>query len=407
MALFYFLFSFWFNHHTEEGRLPVIHRNVHHVTVVNGYGSGLYRAGDTVHIFSDAIKENEIFEMWTGEDVSLLNSKDEWHTWFVMPDRDMTFNNRKIIIDPFELKFEQIKGRDRLKPVYYFFPDRPVGVVYLLHGTMGTARNLVTTFEWKQLIKALGYYHFGIIVTESEESTLRKDLNNDGKIRWQMLPLDKSENVDYANLIAITQAFENRGIIDKGLPHYSVGMSNGGAFSTVLAMMNDFRAAVSYCAPSGARLAALTSVPVLFCMAGHDANPAVGAKGNAEALSNSQVIAGRGICSRYLVKPASPLYAERFARSGEITLKQSLAIFNELKANGYLDDRNYIKGDAASVTEAMNSRAGLFPSLRGLTPALRHFVNDQILLSASDHKMFSDFTAATIRFLRSQCANPS
>ena len=54
------------------------------VTINNGYGSGKYKTGDTVHIFSVAYTDNQLFDKWTG-DISLLNAPNEWHTWFIMP----------------------------------------------------------------------------------------------------------------------------------------------------------------------------------------------------------------------------------------------------------------------------------------------------------------------------------
>jgi hypothetical protein len=52
------------------------------VSISNGYGNGKYKTGDTVHIFSVATSNSQLFNTWAGADVSLLNGKDEWHTWF-------------------------------------------------------------------------------------------------------------------------------------------------------------------------------------------------------------------------------------------------------------------------------------------------------------------------------------
>lgn len=124
------------------------------VTVNNGYGSGQYKPGDTVHVFSNAWATNQLFGKWSG-DVSLLQAPDEWHTWFIMPGKNVTVTGSIETIANFTLQYEQIKGRDRLKPVYYYFPQGHKGIVYLLHGTGGTAANLVGDYEWKQLIKDL------------------------------------------------------------------------------------------------------------------------------------------------------------------------------------------------------------------------------------------------------------
>jgi hypothetical protein len=91
------------------------------VTVNNGYGSGKYKVGDTVHIWSKELTSTQIFDAWTGE-ISLLNTND-WHTWFVMPSKITTVTANTKTVAPFTLKYETIRGRDRLKPVYSYFPQ--------------------------------------------------------------------------------------------------------------------------------------------------------------------------------------------------------------------------------------------------------------------------------------------
>src|SRR5438046_3384086 len=63
------------------------------VTVVNGYGSGKYKTGDTVHIFSSAYADNQLFDTWNNTDQSLLNAPQEWHTWFIAPARNISFTS--------------------------------------------------------------------------------------------------------------------------------------------------------------------------------------------------------------------------------------------------------------------------------------------------------------------------
>ncbi|HSV11015.1 MAG TPA: hypothetical protein VLI68_09615, partial [Hanamia sp.] len=322
---------------------PVVQTDSFTVTVNNGYGSGKFKTGDTVHIFSQNYADNQIFNKWSG-DISLLNAADEWHTWFIMPGKNVRFTGSLENVIPFTLKYEQIKGRDRLKPVYYYFPAGHKGIVYLLHGTGGSAANLLADYEWKQFIKDLVNNNFGVIITEGEEATTGIDANGDGKIRWYLLPADTINNVDYANIRIITDTFYNRGITDRSKLKYSVGMSDGGFFSAALSYVFNFKAAVQYCAQGSANLAKTTSIPTLFCMARFDNNDEVGQEGNADALSFSNSMSARGVCSKYLIKERAPLYPERFARSGSVSTSQSQAIFNELKAKGYVDKRNYYIG---------------------------------------------------------------
>lgn len=389
---------------TGGGTTPPISTDSFTVTVNNGYGAGKYKIGDTVHIFSTAIADNQLFDTWSSADISLLNGKEEWHTWFIMPNKNVVFTGSIKSITPVTLTLEQIMGRDRLKPVYYYFPTGHKGFVYLLHGTSGTAANTaVSSFEFKQLIKELVNDNFGVIITEAEESTTGVDANADGKIRWATIPFDSTTNVDYANIKIITDNFYTRGITNRSKLRYSAGMSNGGNFSSYLSSLFSYKAGISYCAPSGAPIASTTTTPFQFCMARFDNNENVGPTGNANALTNSQTISGRGICSKYLMKEHCPLYAERFARRGDITVAKSTALFNEIKSKGFLDSRNYFIGFSDVLVNAYNANPTSFPELNSLTILQKLFVIEQVDLSVSDHQMYSDYNKATLKFLNTQC----
>lgn len=373
------------------------------VTVSNGYGGGKYKAGDTVHIFSAAYSSTQLFDTWTSSDASLLNGKDEWHTWFIMPAKNVSFSGSVKNGISFSLTLEQIKGRDRLKPVYYYFPAGHKGFVFLLHGTGGSAQQFTSAYESQLLIRDLVNDNFGVIITESEESTTGVDANGDGNIRWNPAPFDSTTNVDFANIKAITDTFYTRGVTNRSKFRYSLGMSNGGFFSSTLSLMYSYKAGISYCAPSGSIVAQSITVPFQFCMARFDNNSNVGPQGNADALTNSQTITGRGFCSKYFITEHSPLYPERFARRGDITLAQSAAVFNELKAKGFLDSRNYFIGFSSSFTNAFLANPASFPAFSSISLLLRPFIIQQIDLAVADHQLYSDYNRASLKFLNSQC----
>lgn len=372
------------------------------VTVNNGYGSGKYKIGDTVHVFSNAWAANQLFGNWSG-DTSLLQAPAEWHTWFIMPGKNITVNGSLQTISNFTLQFEQIKGRDRLKPVYYYFPAGQKGIVYLLHGTGGNAANLVGEYEWQQLIKDLVNNKFGVIVTEAEEATTGIDANGDGKLRWTLLPADTVANVDYANIRAITDTFYNRGLALRSEPKYSIGMSDGGFFSAAVSYIYNFEASVQYCAQGSSNLMQTTSIPTQFCMAANDDNPQVGTAGDAEALSDSKDMKARGVCSKYYVNERCPIYPQRFARSGSISTAQSQAIFNELKSKGFIDSTNYYIGYSDSLTSDLQSNPANFPVINSLPNNQLQFMLEQINISVADHHIYSDYDRATIQFLNNQC----
>ena len=382
--------------------IPIITIDSFTVTVNNGYGGGKYKTGDTVDIFSFAYADNQLFDTWSG-DISILNAFEEWHTWFIMPNRNVSFTGTIKTISPVTLNYEQIRGRDRLKPVYSFFPAAHKGFVFLLHGTGGNALNVVTNYEFRQLIKDLVNDNFGVIVTEAEEATTGIDANGDGKLRWLTYPADTLNNVDYVNIRNVTDTFYNRGVTSRAKFRYSAGMSNGGAYSAALSAVYQYKAGISYCAPGGTLVALSSNTPFQFCMARFDNHENVGPQGNADALSNSNTLISRGICSKYFIKEHSPLYPERFARRGDITLTKSTSVFNELKSKGYLNNKNYYIGFSDVLVTAYQSNPASFPELLSLTPLQRLFIVEQIDLAVSDHQMYSDYNRATLRFLNKQC----
>ncbi len=380
---------------------PIITVDSFTVSVNNGYGTGKYKIGDTVDIFSVAYSDNQLFDKWTG-DVSLLNAFEEWHSWFIMPNRNVSFTGSLKTITPVTLNLDMIRGRDRMKPVYSFFPAGHKGFVYLLHGTGGTAQNTATSYEFKQLIKDLVTDNFGVIITEAEEATTGVDANADGKLRWLVAPADSVNNIDYANIKIITDTFYNRGISNRNKLRYSAGMSNGGNYAAYLSAYYKHKAGISYCAQAGA-VSLTTLTPLQFCMARYDNNENVGPTGNAAALSNSQTISSRGVCSKYFIKEHSPLYAERFARRGDITIIKSTAVFNELKSKGYLNNRNYFIGFSDVLVNAYTANPASFPELNSLTTLQKLYVVEQIDLAVSDHHMYSDYNRATLKFFNTQC----
>lgn len=371
------------------------------VTVNNGYGTAKYKTGDTVHIWSKELSSTQVFDNWTGE-TALLNNND-WHAWFIMPSRNLTYTANIKSITPFTLNFEMIRGRDRLKPVYYYFPAGHKGIVYLLHGSGGSAAQFTSGFEENEVIKELVNDGFAIIVTEAEEATTGVDANGDGKLRWTQTPVDTLTNIDYVNIRNITDTFYNRGVTSRSKPRYSLGMSNGGAFSAALSYVYKFKAAISYCASSGAFIGNFSTIPLQFCMQRHDNNPDVGAQGNADALANSQNLTARGICSKYFINDRSPVYPQRFARRSDISLIMSAALVTELKQNGFIDSKGYFIGYSADLTTALQANPARFPTLAGLTISQKIFVAAEIDCCVTDHHMFSDFTKLSLKFLNTQC----
>ncbi len=124
---------------------------------------------------------------------------------------------------------------------------------------------------------------------------------------------------------------------------------------------------------------------------------------NATPLFNSQIISSWGVCSKYFIKVHALLYAERFARRGDITIPKSTAIFNELKSKGYLNNRNYFIGFSNAMVNAYTTNYTAFSKFNSLTVLQKLNVIEQIDLSVSDYQIYSDYNQATLKFFNTQC----
>jgi hypothetical protein len=129
----------------------------------------------------------------------------------------------------------------------------------------------------------------------------------------------------------------------------------------------------------------------------------VGATGKADALTNSKGLNSRGVCSKYFINDRSPVYPERFARRPDISAATSMALFNELKNNKWLTDKNYLKANSDSVSKVALANTGVYPTFNTLNLLQRDFVKGQIDVMFAGHQFYSDMNKATIKFLDSRC----
>jgi len=375
----------------------------YNVIVSNGYGSGSFKVGDSVHIWARNCLANETFNNWT-IDSSILNGRNEWHSWFIMPEKNVNLTANIKTVN-YQMIYEKIKGKSVLKNVYYFFPTSHKGIVYLFHGSNGSASNWTKNYENTALIKDLISEGLAIVITEAEEVSLNTDTNGDGSLRWNTSNLDSSNNVDFANIKAISDTFYNRKFTNRTIPRYCVGQSNGGSASIAVASYFKMKASVAYCASGGATSSTLntTNTPIKFCLQQWDNNSVMGLQGNANAISNSDALKSRGVCTGYNINISSPIYPSRFSRNLLISETTSTLIFNELKTNNLLTDKNLLKGYAQNVWDAAKLTPQKFPTIATLTTDQLAVVDEQLSCTTADHQFYSDANKKTIQFLIMQC----
>lgn len=360
----------------------------------NGYQSGIYMAGDTIHIWSELDPSTMTFHQWTG-DTSLLNDPAEWHTSFIMPDNDVSFYAHQDSVGTLDFDYEIIQGVDNPKNVYYKFPTDPIGTIFFFHGGSGNAGDIIQRVEVVQFFHDARDAGYGLVATESEDRTLN-DPDGDGRTPWILNTWTADDNIDIGNIQALIDTFVIRGFMDAQNPVYSLGVSNGGNFSSVVAHALNFNAAAMYSSQGNPpALYQITEIPTIFCPAKYD--PALGG-GNWAARMNYDSLQSRGVSSVFYELDRSPAYPQRFARVPGIDLTISNNLFNEFQGLGLIDDDNYFTVLDDSIAYLFMNYTNWFPNLDGLDIGTIRHVMDQIKVMTADHSFFADFNERVLDF---------
>jgi hypothetical protein len=296
-------------------------------------------------------------------------------------------------------------GVNNLKNVYSCFPDGMKGVIYIFHGTGGSAEGSISKTENRSFVDAAIADSFGVLITEAEEITLNTDLNGDGRLRWSVFPLDSVFNTDYANLKIITDTFINRGAFTNGTPRFAFGMSNGGSYSSTTSYLFSFNAGISYCASGSDTIFALTTTPFAFRMALYDDNAEVGPAGNYEAWQHDSTLQARGVCHHYLIHDRRPIYPERFARINGVSVSLSQNIFNELVLNGQIDSDNFALTSSIILSNIV-ANPGSYPIILALPVSIHQEVLGQVSAANAEHNFYSDWNNESLQFFNYLCSPP-
>jgi hypothetical protein len=379
------------------------------VTVVGGHGSGSYEPGTMVHVWSSVSTTRGVARRWSGDD-ELLAEPEEWHTTFVMPDRDVWLVANSTT-QQVPLTVETTRGATSAsKSVRFHFPPAMRGVVLFSHGTGGSSRFIEST-EAFPIALALVADGYGVVSTEAEE-VAAGDLNGDGKLRWDTRPF--AGNVDLANVDGLFQSFEDRGLIPAGTPKFALGMSAGGSFSHFLGTVAAtevapdftqlrFAAVAGYCSDATAsRSGRLSTTPSAWFMCGAEDNPEVS---NAEARANEAAMRARGVPTDYAEHPPSPLHDERFARINGLSATTSAATAAELRAAGFVDPTGFVNLDGDTIAQRVLADPASFPTITSIPNPSE--VRNQVKVLRAEHSMYADSTRRNIDFFDRFNPNPA
>jgi len=370
------------------------------LTVVNGYGDGLFEAGEEVHIFANDNGISQNFENWTG-DVA-FEFENEWHTKFIMPAQAVTVTANFRAIPLFSFNFENIELASSSKRVYYYLPETVRGVIFLFHDVGGNAQDWLFRKEYNRFLYDAVVDSFGVVFTEAQIVNPFSSAIERGGEAWDLSNSSPDENVDLANIRALRDTLISRGVMEANPKLYAVGMGTGGEFSLLVSNVLNFRAVVPYCAKGNSEILDETQVFTQWCMAANDESDLVGENGNDEAASFSQELENRTVCTRYLENEASPFYAGRLLSDPSITIELVNQIFEDLQGQSLIEN-NYLTSSGKSIAELAQQQPQNFQSLAELTDNQLTFVFDQMDVAFAAHQFYSDFNRQTLAFFKSFC----
>jgi hypothetical protein len=108
-------------------------------------------------------------------------------------------------------------------PVISYVPEHPKGMLYVFHGTGGSA-NFATRLETTDVINRFVARGYGFVSTSSTERT--------GDMRWNVFDPSLTTNPDLARLARLQAHLVATTGLEANTPLVGVGMSNGARFVT-------------------------------------------------------------------------------------------------------------------------------------------------------------------------------
>jgi len=338
----------------------------------------------------------------SGLEILLRYIDPKWHTTLAMPNQHISVTAVIDNMPTYSITYELMQGLNNPFNVYYYFPPNPIGIVYLFHGTGGSAKNFIYGVENRSFTNAAIARGYAVVSMDAEEVTLNQDIDGDGGRRFMTYPIDTINNVDYRNIKKITVEFINRGWITASTPRFSIGMSAGAVFSAATSAIWNFTG-VGYCAKAQNTGFEVRLSPFAFRLSRYDDNASYNYPiGLQQAMANAAELESRGICNDLYENDRQPIYPERFARAPGISLANSIAIYNELVANNQIDANGYALNSEVIQNNILANQAA-YPTIVNLyNQGITNWYT-QLGASNAEHSFYSDYNAATLDFYADPC----
>jgi len=271
--------------------------------------------------------------------------------------------------------------------VVSYVPDDPRGLVYLFHGTGGSAA-FATRVETVDTLNELVGRGYGFVATESTERT--------GDQRWDVFDGSPDTNPDLARLARLQQHLVDTTAVTPSTPLVGLGMSNGARFASLWGQTGadlgrPVRAVALYMgriAPPVTQGGGLT-VPAVFVTAENDSVSPPG-----PIVADRDDTAALGTPTELLVAREQPLAAARFLRIPGIDAGEADATFDALVATGAWD----ATGQRVVPVDEAVTRALTVDLPDAVLPQAAE-IGNQCALVLAEHQMRGDVRVPVAAFL--------
>ncbi len=382
------------------GMLTQAYAQSYQLTVNGGSGGGLYASSSLVRVSAfpydtsdpsvstseplDPAAPVRIFDQWIGATELLA---DVWakDTTLVMPANNVTIT----------AQFKDVP-RWELPRIMSYFPENPVGVLYLFHGSGGGLASLLSSLEASRFTDQATSRHFAVVMIESYD---RK-----GGL-WDITHLNIAENIDMQRLAEVHRQLSEKGKILSGCPVYCVGISQGGYFASIVAAQAGqgalpfhVNAMAAYVSPCNHDAIMTTRTPIIFVMAQNDDIK----DNNSLALASYNSLLSRDIVTQIWTLEPTPVNPDKFWGIQGLSQTDSQILQTALKASGMLDSQDCILDAAFQDLDH-----DMMPDWMAAIPAeYNNFlteINNQLQVAHAGHVFFSNLNDKTFTFF----ANPT
>jgi hypothetical protein len=274
--------------------------------------------------------------------------------------------------------------------VVSYIPAHPKGLVYLFHGTGGSA-DFATKVDTVDVLNRFVAEGYGYVSTSSTERT--------GNKRWLQSDPSLTTNPDLARLVRLQQHLVDTTGVTSTTPLVGIGMSNGARFVTLWGQTwKDANYPVRAIWASHGRIAspvATLTVPTIFSTSANDFTSPT-----AQIVADYLRTTNAGTPTRFFDSLERPLTAPRFMRIPGIDANEANQIVAALKATGVWDDagQRVVPDIAQAVAQAGTAQLPASVTAEGLG----NDVANEVARVLAVHQFTSEFGADALAFVDAQ-----